>query len=226
MYFHQEDLPDFHYFTFEDSQREIPVGFKADSNSWEEIRTGTYWGAQRTNFILRTSFKIPQEWEKDILTALFLPIGIAGDFSHPEALCIIDGQIQAACDRRHQEIFLSGDWHDGKEHEITLHGWTGGIYAHPDDRLQMRQCQLVQIHQGTRDFICLARIALETADLLSETDPVKSSLYSVLDEAFRVLDTRYPLGDNFYQTVLTAFKVLEKGVACSGKELASVRTIT
>ena len=219
MYFRQEGLPNFHYHALEDSQKNIPVEFKADSNSWEEIKTGAYWGAPRTNFILRTSFKVPQEWGKDIPTALFLPIGIAGDFSHPEALCIIDGQIQAACDRRHQEISLSDDWCDGKEHQVALHGWSGGIYARPDERLQMHQCQLVQIHQNTRDFFYLARIALEVADLLPEADPAKSSLYSVLDEAFRVLDTRYPLGDNFYQTVSTAFNKLEKGISCSGKEL-------
>ena len=219
VYFRQADLPDFQYHALEDSQGKIPVGIKVAGNSWEEIKAGAYWGAPRTNFILRTSFKVPLEWGKDILTALFLPIGIAGDFSHPEALCIIDGQIQAACDRNHQEISLSGDWCDGKEHQIALHGWTGGIYSRPEDQLQMRQCQLVQIHQETRDFICLARIALETAALLAETDPAKSSLYNVLDKAFHVLDTRYPLGDNFYQTVSTALKVLEEGVTCSGKEL-------
>ena len=101
MYFRQEDLPDFYYLTLEDSLGKAPIGFNADSSLWDEIKTGDYWGAPRTNFILCTSFKVPQEWGKDVPTALFLPIGIAGDFSHPEALCIIDGQIQAACDRRH-----------------------------------------------------------------------------------------------------------------------------
>ncbi|RLC75974.1 MAG: hypothetical protein DRJ03_29430 [Chloroflexi bacterium] len=57
---------------------------------------------------LRTWFRTPPGWSADTPTALYLPIGKAGDFSHPEALAYIDGAPYGACDRHHQEILLLG----------------------------------------------------------------------------------------------------------------------
>ena len=43
-------------------------------------------------FILITNFVVPTGWDKKAPAALYLPIGIAGDFSHPEALVYLDGK--------------------------------------------------------------------------------------------------------------------------------------
>ena len=53
-----------------------------------------------------------------------------------------------------------------RPHTLALHGWTGlggSANGDPFTKLYMRQCAVVQIHQPTRDFIALARVALETA---------------------------------------------------------------
>jgi hypothetical protein len=91
-------------------------------------------GGNQTFFILGSSqdqlrlthtVQRPTSWVGAGPVALFLPIGIAGDFSHPEALAYIDGQPFAACDWHHQEIILPTDWCDGNDHTLALHGWTG-----------------------------------------------------------------------------------------------------
>jgi len=144
---------------------------------------------------------------------LYLPLGEAGDFSHPEALVYIDGEPYAACDRHHQEILLKPEWADGKHHTLALHGWTGlggSTSSDPFTRLYMRPCAVVQIHQPTRDFIALARVALETAQVLEENHPARYELLNALDEAFIALDTRDPLdSDHFYQSVESATQVLK-----------------
>jgi alpha-mannosidase len=107
-------------------------------------------GSWMQNLVLRTMFSIPEGWDKTQPLALYLPLGEAGDFSHPEALAFIDGTPYAACDRHHQEILLKPEWVDDNLHLLALHGWTGlgGFAAHePFTRLYMRQCALVQIHQ-------------------------------------------------------------------------------
>ena len=194
-----------------------------DDSKWQEIHANEYWGSWMQNFVLRTTFAIPEEWDKTRPTALYLPLGEAGDFSHPEALAYIDGTPYAACDRHHQEILLKPEWMDGSSHQLALHGWTGLGGATKGDaftKLYMRQCAVVQIHQPTREFISLARIALETAQSLDVDNPARFGLLSALNDAFIALDTRDPLDcDPFYESVEPAARVLKSGIEGLGAPL-------
>ncbi len=75
----------------------LPLNENADLEAdWEEVPPGSYWALPRKNFILNTNFSVPAGWKNTGPTALYLPIGIAGDFSHPEALVYLDGEQYAA----------------------------------------------------------------------------------------------------------------------------------
>ena len=198
-----------------------PVAPDVDDSAWDEIPAGTYWGGPRTDFTLRTSFTIPDLWRGAAPVALYLPIGIAGDFSHPEALAYINGESLAGCDRQHQEIILPKKWCDGKTHTLALHGWTGGVNLGIDSakKLLMRPCEVVQIHQPTRDFVTLARVALGISEHLDENNPARHHLLTALDEAFKIIDLRQPIGDAFYESVPQAHTILQAGVERSGPPL-------
>ncbi len=153
-----------------------------------------------SDFVLRTTFTVPAGWDTSAPVALFLPLGEAGDFSHPEAMAYVDGAPHAACDRHHQEILLRPEWTDGQPHALALRGWTGlGGFANGDPftKLYMRPCQVVRIHQQTRDFIALARAARDTAENLDANHPARHGLLNALNDAFNVLETRDPLGAAF-----------------------------
>jgi alpha-mannosidase len=227
----RQPLPYFRYLKLESPSVEPPVSLEVDDGDWQSIPWGSYWCEPRANFVLRTQFQIPPNWSTDSPIALYLPIGEAGDFSHPEALAYIDGVPYAACDRHHQEILLpplplsspppaggtEGGW--GARHLLALHGWSGSLRNDRDARLLMRECALVQIDQSTRDFVALARVALGAADHLDENEPARGHLYTALDEAFKVLDTRDPLGERFYASVPAAHEMLQTGVAQVGAPL-------
>jgi len=199
----------------------------AAAGSGSEIKPGELWGPPRTNFVLISSFRVPEDWGSP--AALFLPFGDAGDFSHPEALVYIDGEAWASSDRHHQEIHLGSRWMDGKEHELMLHGWTGGVELPPvwsevggANRirlLQMRACQLVELDQPARDLYYLASAALGVAKTLDLQRTERASLLHALMDAFQVLDTRNPLGDSFYNSVPEALQVLKEGIRQSGAAL-------
>jgi len=197
-----------------------PIARGLDDSSWALIEPNTYWGHWRTNFVMRGHFQVPSDWDPDAPVALYLPLGEAGDFSHPEALAYMDGQPYAACDRHHQEILLPNEYRDGQGHELALHGWTGlGAEWKQGDqstKLLMRPCAVVQIDQPTRDFIATARVALGVADTLSKNDPAKGHLLNALDEAFKILDTREPFGDRFYHSVPPAHEALLAGISKAG----------
>jgi len=222
VYIRKRSLPSFRYRELKGPLDPPLVTADVDDSSWLEVDPTDYWGFWMTDFMLRTTFSVHADWDTSLPTALYLPLGEAGDFSHPEALAYIDGQPYAACDRHHQEILLSPAWADGEEHLLALHGWTGLGGATEGDfftKLYMRQCQVVQIHQPTRDFVTLARVGLEAAKNLDVDNPARHGLLNALNAAFLVLDTREPLGDAFYASVEPAIATLKSGIAGAGAPL-------
>jgi len=225
VYIKHNDLPSFRFKELASPHTPPPINSDMDVSDWQEISANQYWGVWQQDFILRTIFTVPAEWDISQTVALYLPFGEAGDFSHPEALAYIDGVPFAACDRHHQEILLKPEWFDGKHHALALHGWTGlggSITKSSPTKLFMRQCSVVQIHQPTRDFIALARIALETANNLDTNNPAKHHLFNALNDAFNTLDTRDPLSDNFYTTIESATQILKSGIEKAGAPLDAV----
>ncbi|MCA2002905.1 MAG: alpha-mannosidase, partial [Chloroflexi bacterium] len=223
VYVRRSALPPFRYLELAGPEIPSPVAADVDDSSWLEIGADTYWGRWVQDFILRTKFAIPEDWDVSQPIALSLPLGDAHDFCHPEALIYVDGVPFAACDRNHQEVLLKPEWADGREHLLALHGWTGlGDLPRgsPLTKLYARQSEVVQIHQPARDFISLAALALETVNALEENDPVKYRLLNALDEAFNQLDIREPLGgEGFYTSITPALQTLKSEVEKAGEPL-------
>jgi len=222
VYRRRQALPPFRHADLTSPLEPPPVGPDVDDSGWPVIEPNTYWGRWMTDFVLRTHFQVPDDWDPEAPVALYLPLGEAGDFSHPEALAYIDGIPYAACDRHHQEILLPARWRDGRSHLLALHGWTGlggWRQEEPETKLFMHSCAVVQIDQPTRDFIATARVALGVAENLDENDPAKGHLLNALDEAFKILDTREPFGDRFYASVAAAHAALREGIAKAGPPL-------
>ena len=190
-----------------------------DLSTYKEIQPHSYWGNWQTNFLLFSTFKIPDDWESNAPIALLLPLGVAGDFSHPETLAYIDRKPYAAVDRHHQEIILKPEWLDHQSHTLLLHGWTGlGEIAAGDKsvKLHMGQPRLVIIHEKTRELCSWLRVTISTIENLPEDNPIKSKLLNALNEAFIILDTSHPLGSNFYDSVTPAYEFLTEAIRDAG----------
>ncbi len=226
VYRRQKALPSFRYHELNGPLAIPPTGIDVDDSGWQEINAHEYWGSWTQDFVLQTTFTIPEDWDRSQPTALYLPLGDAGDFSHPEALAYIDGEPYAACDRHHQEFLLKPEWADERSHLLALYGWTGlGGFAKSEafTKLYMRQCKIVQIHQATRDFVTLTRVALETAQNLDEDNPARYGLLSALNDAFVTLDTRDPLDcERFYESTEPATQVLKAGIEKAGLPMDAV----
>jgi len=221
-YRQRQEISPFRYHYLTDPLDPPPVAPDLDVSKWQVIQSHEYWANPRTDFILRTKFNTADLSPSAGPLALYLPIGIAGDFSHPEALAYIDGKPLAGCDRHHQEIVLPEKYCDGQEHTLALHGWTGiggASISELTNRLKMNPCEVVQIDQPTRDFVALARVGLGILENLGDSHPAKNHLLSALDEAFKVVDLRNPIGEVFYQSIPMALETLRAGIAKSGAPL-------
>jgi len=219
VYRKKQQLPDFRYAPLSKNEEKLFVEPDLDDSAWAVIPPNTYWGRRDLDFVLRTPFQVPPDWDKNKPLGLFLPLGDADDFSHPESLAYIDSEPYCSCDRHHQEIILPARWKDGKSHLLALNGWTSSSYKKDDISLLMRPCFVVQIDQPVRDFVATARVALGTANSLDDNDPTKGKLLNALDEAFKKLNTCEPFGDGFYESIAEAANVLQDGIKHSGRPL-------
>lgn len=224
VYRRHTELTAFRYTALESPTELPPTAPDFDDSAWDVVAPNSYWGSWNTNFVLRGSFHIPADWDASAPVALFLPLGEAGDFSHPEALAYIDGTPYAACDRHHQEFRLRDEWRGGQDHHLTLHGWVGlgggGWRARQEPtQLFLRPCAVVQIDQPTRDFIALARVTLGVANTIADSVPAKNHLMNGLDDAFRILDTGEPFGEAFYASIPAAHAALKAQIERAGLPL-------
>lgn len=222
VYRQHSDLPPFQVMKLPDPQTPPPLGALGFGYDWQTILPYSYWGERNFNFLLRNSFTIPTDWPRTQPIALYLPLGEAGDFSHPETLVYVDGEAYAACDRHHQEIRLPERWWDGQPHRLELHGWTGLLgfgTTEPGHKLLMRPCAVVQIDEGTRHFVSTARVALGIAEQLDANTPAKGQLLNALDEAFKRVDLCEPIGCAFYESIGAAQAQLDEGIAKAGVAL-------
>lgn len=229
-YRRRQSLEPFRLLRLPGPQTDPPISPGGNDSVGITIPWESGWGEPDLNFVLRGRFQVPAGWDAAASLALYLPLGRAEEFSHPEALAYVDGEPFATADRYHREILLPERWCDGQPHHLALHGWTGGapiLHADPEadnappawHRLWMGTCQVVQIDPDTRAFIALARVALGVARQLHADDPAQARLYNALDDAFRLLDTREPMGESFYASVPTALEALRRGVAAAGPPL-------
>lgn len=222
IYRQRNSLPAFQMTTLPEPKNAPLLGEASNEQDWQTIEPYSYWGGRDINFMLRSTFTVPADWSHEQPIALYLPLGDAGDFSHPETLTYIDGEAFAAGDRHHQEILLPERWCDGQPHRLELHGWTGllGFGAtEPGHKLLMRPCAVVQIDTATRQFAITARVALGIADHLNANEPAQGQLLNALDDAFKSVDLREPLGSAFYASIPTAQAQLAAGIAKAGVAL-------
>jgi alpha-mannosidase len=223
IYCRHQPLPAFRYRELSGPSEPPPIGLEVDDSDWVTLTPNTYWGKWFTDFVMRTQFQVPDDWDRQAPVALYLPLGMAGDFSHPEALAYVDGQPYGTCDRHHQEIALPSQWHDGRPHQLALHGWTGlgGSMRLSEDttQLYLHPCGVVQIDQPTRDFYATARVALGVAESLDDNEPARAHLLNALDDAFNMLDTREPFDEGFYESVPGAHGALREKIEAAGPPL-------
>ncbi|SRR6266508_6811474 len=83
-YIKRKSLPSFRYRDLESALTFPAIGTEVNDSNWQEINANEYWGSWMQNFVLRTAFMIPEDWDKTQSIALYLPLGEAGDFSHPD----------------------------------------------------------------------------------------------------------------------------------------------
>lgn len=212
-------LPPFRFLPLAAASLDAPIC--ADPSGWEDIPHNSYWGSADLNFVMKSSFIVPGGWDPANL-ALHMPLGVLGDiFNHPEALLHVDMTPIGSADRYHHTIPLDPAYADGANHVISLQGWTGLAGWPPDheskSKLFMGEPMIVEIDPALQAFHAYASAVLDTAVRLGPESEEHGGLIKALDQAFKTLDTRAPIGQRLYETVSEAHSALQQGVREAGE---------
>lgn len=214
-------LPHFRMLPLPDATLDPPICH--DPATWIEIGHETYWGHADLNFVMKSDFQIPEEWDRNRI-ALHLPLGVLGDiFNHPEAMVYVDEQPLGSADRYHHTVPLPANTADGNRHSVALHGWTGHAGWPPDPnskaKLFMGVPTVVERDPILLEFYRTALTALDAANALDAASSESRALLTALDRAVTVLDTRDPIGNALYDSAANALDMLKQGIASAGPPL-------
>ena len=79
VYIKRKSLPSFKYRELTNPLTLPPIEMDVDDSAWQEIDANTYWGSWMQDFVLRTTFTVPEYMDASQPIALYLPLGDAGD---------------------------------------------------------------------------------------------------------------------------------------------------
>ncbi len=203
-------LDPFRFLPLEGVRFDAPIC--ADPSGWDRIPPGGYWGRADLNFVMKSAFAVPVDWDAQSI-ALHLSLGVLGDiFNHPEAMIYVDQVPIGSADRYHHTLPLGPELADGRQHVLSLHGWTGHAGWPPDPqstaKLHLGQCSVVEMDRDTLDFVDLAHVALDSLSVIDPDSGPYAQILDGLDDAVTCLDTRDPLGRAFYASVPGALATL------------------
>ena len=77
VYRRHQSLPPFRYQALSGPLEAPPVQPEVDDSTWTLIQRHSYWGQWLTDFVLRTHFQVPEDWDPSAPIALYLPLGSA-----------------------------------------------------------------------------------------------------------------------------------------------------
>ena len=63
VYIKRKSLPSFRFRELKSALTPPPISVEVDDSAWQEINAHEYWGMWMQNFVLRTSFMVPEDWD-------------------------------------------------------------------------------------------------------------------------------------------------------------------
>lgn len=201
------------------------VGNRNPEGEPEEVSVGFAWkGWDRYNWLC-TRIIIPEEMGEEDVLGLF-DFGVregGGNNSHFESLLYLNGKPWQGVDGNHKEVFF-----DVKSNGFTLdlkfRVWSGlnGGGRPKDMAMEIKRAQYGVLDHAADDLYFLARTALETYDLLDQSNEYKEWILNTLVSAFRLIDYTEPGSEYFYETIARAYDCLNGKMDGRGKPEVAV----
>lgn len=208
-----------------------------ESGVWDTVPLGTRWSGYDVYVWLKTEVEIPATWSGRRIVGRFhfgrTFIANIGGF---ESLLYLNGTPYQGVDTNHEEVFFP-EAAAGQAYSLVFRLWSGlennepllldnwsalgpkrkQMYTKPElsgehtvQEHTIGRAELCWLDEATDDLYYLSRAAIETVQLLAESDPTRQSLLSGLNRAFDRIDWSRPGSADFYASAAEARDVLHR----------------
>lgn len=189
--------------------------YPSEEGDWEKIKLGDTWQGYDQYAWLMSNVNLPQAWiGKGVVGRFDFGQTGGGNNSGFESLLFVDGQPYQGVDSNHQEVFFEERW-IGNSVQLIFRLWSGlrGYDPNPapiQHRLQL--AELCWLDEAADDLYFTGKAIIETVKILSEHQPEKHVLLSLVDKAFLQIDWSRPGSDGFYDSIRIARNLLVEGL--------------
>src|SRR5438067_3836538 len=175
-----------------------------DDTAWERLDVGDRWGGTGLTCWLRVPVRVPHAW---VGSKVAVHIAL-GDYhlSGPEALAYLDGVPVQGFDFYHRDLVLGDAVQGGEEHLLALEAYSSLL---PEPQT-LRALQLVRI-DAEAEALYHDMHVLHGALLTMPGDSLeRARLLRGLERAYRALDLRRLLSDDYLRSVPLAREILRR----------------
>ncbi len=171
------------------------------------IGCNTVWGGARKYFDVSTSFSVSYNGTNEV--ALLMVLGNSKSLEAlsflygPEAMVYCDSKLYSGIDPNRPAVLLDNAMTDGQPHVIRLRGWTGI----KDELYVCEKLQIVEINSTLKELIFRTETCLDTIESLGDS-LTAYNIITALDNSFKAIDMREPVGKAFYDSICNARGIL------------------
>jgi alpha-mannosidase len=190
----------------EDTEQEIGVQRAPVIEGDKVFTRGDQWKGRDKYIWLQKEVVIPSEWKgRKILALLDFGRTSEGNNAGFESLFYLDGVPYQGVDSNHQEVILPPE-SVGASLQMTLRLWSGleGGGEPKEQVHEFKRASIAWLDDSTDNLYFTARAALQTSELLTESEPLKQELLKAVDRAFLLIDWSRPGSEMFYESVVKA----------------------
>ena len=173
------------------------INFNSDKDNWG--------GTDDRHFWFRTSVKVPQEFEGQVLALDIYAFEEGWDAVNPQFILYVNGEHIQGLDINHREVILTNNAKAGDVYEIDLHSYTGRTW---DKRLTLN-ASLVTIDLAARDLYFNLQVPVWSCEKIDEDDKKRIDMLLVLNDAINLLDLRKVFSKEYNESIKKANEFLE-----------------
>ena len=190
----------------EDDFRFRETGF--DDSRWPLLKSGQAWGGRDRVIWIRGKIKIPESLRAKTID-LKVEAGPRESMEiKAEAMLYLNGVEACAFDDWHLRMRLDNETVCRGETNIALRVWSG-----MNEPGQMRHFQgiwLETVHESAEKYYYLAKVLLETIQVMEKEDYRRIAMIKLLDSSFKMIDYLKEGSEEFYKSISCAYSRLKE----------------
>ncbi|GGB41973.1 alpha-mannosidase [Fictibacillus barbaricus] len=175
-------------------------------NDHQEILAGDRWEGRDVYKWLQTTVLFPEDWRGKKLVGNF-QFGRTGGGNNSgfESLLFVNNEPYQGVDSNHEEVIFHESL-AGKEVSLSFRMWTGleGGGAPQIQHYRLEQAEIGWLDETIDDLYYTALAMYQTIMELPETDHNRSTLITLLDQTFLLVDWTLPGSELFYDSCYQA----------------------